>query len=47
MVSFKKTDDIFENYFLFNEKLQSFHWFGGLFVLTGIILANKNLFKIK
>ncbi len=34
-------------YFLFNEKLQSFHWFGGLFVLTGIILANKNLFKIK
>ena len=34
-------------YFLFNEKLQSFHWFGGLFVLTGIILANKNLFKFK
>jgi len=27
--------------------LQSFHWFGGLFVLAGIILANKNLFKIK
>jgi drug/metabolite transporter (DMT)-like permease len=34
-------------YFLFNEKLENFHWFGGIFVLTGIILANKNLFKIK
>ena len=29
------------------EKLENFHWFGGIFVLTGIILANKNLFKIK
>jgi len=27
--------------------LENFHWFGGIFVLTGIILANKNLFKIK
>jgi drug/metabolite transporter (DMT)-like permease len=34
-------------YFLFNEKLENFHWFGGIFVLAGIILANKNLFKIK
>mgnify|MGYP002630056402 CR=1 FL=1 len=34
-------------FFLFNEKLHSFHWFGGMFVLTGIILANKNLFNIK
>jgi drug/metabolite transporter (DMT)-like permease len=34
-------------YFLFGEKLENFHWFGSIFVLTGIILANKNLFKIK
>ena len=34
-------------YFLFNEKLYNFHWIGGFFVLIGIILANKNLFKIK
>ena len=34
-------------YFLFNEKLENFYWFGCIFVLTGIILSNKNLFKIK
>ena len=34
-------------YFLFNEKLYNFHWFGGFFVFIGIFLANKNLFKLR
>lgn len=34
-------------YFLFNEELFLYHLFGGFFVITGLVIANKNLFKIK
>ncbi|NDD06399.1 MAG: hypothetical protein EB097_02230 [Proteobacteria bacterium] len=33
-------------YFLFNEELFLYHLFGGFFVITGLVIANKNLFKI-
>jgi len=32
-------------YLLFSESIKGFHWLGGFFVLLGIILANRKLFK--
>ena len=37
----------FYGYFFFKEQVYLYHWFGGGLVILGIILANKNLFKIK
>ncbi|NKA01567.1 MAG: DMT family transporter [Proteobacteria bacterium] len=37
----------FYGYFFFKEQINLYHWIGGGLVILGIILANKNLFKIK
>ena len=35
----------FYGYLFFDEELFFYHWLGGLLVISGIIIANKNLFK--
>jgi drug/metabolite transporter (DMT)-like permease len=34
-------------YFLFDEELFLYHLFGGFLVITGLIIANKNLFNVR
>lgn len=37
----------FYGYIFFDEELFYYHWLGGLLVILGIIIANKNLFKFR
>jgi drug/metabolite transporter (DMT)-like permease len=37
----------FYGYIFFDEELFYYHWLGGLLVILGIIVANKNLFKLR